>query len=372
SGNLWFATYGNGLVRFDGKNFAFFNSKDGLSNDYITSMWSDISGEMWLGTRNGVNRTNTDELNRFLESGNTDNESLKAPMIRSFGFSSGFTGIGCKQGAMLRTTNGKLWVGTDACLTAIETKNLTADTVAPKIQLTGLNLYNESLNWNELMSAKNHTLQLGNGVNIENCLFDSLSKWHQLPQGLSLAHDNNYITFQFVGATMNEPDRVRYRYKLEGNDREWSALTSNNEAPYGNLNPGEYTFNLMAMNSSGIWSEAYTYGFSIRPPWWQTWWAYITGVILFIIGIFTWVRNRERNLVRKQKVLEAKVREATQVIREQKEEVEKQKDEADTQRRLAEEQKEVAEEQRAMVQEKNREIIDSIEYAKRIQTAILP
>ncbi|MFM9005707.1 MAG: PP2C family protein-serine/threonine phosphatase, partial [Flavobacteriales bacterium] len=52
--------------------------------------------------------------------------------------------------------------------------------------------------------------------------------------------------------------------------------------------------------------------------------------------------------------------------------MEKQKDEADTQRRLAEEQKEVAEEQRAMVQEKNREIIDSIEYAKRIQTAILP
>ena len=379
SGNMWFATYGEGLARYDGNNFAHFTTKDGLSNNYIISMKEDSSGEFWIGSRNGINRTNSRTLNEYLDARQTqpNTKSTKEsfsqePLFHPFGFSSGFTGIGCKQGAMLRSGDGTLWVGTDNCVTAIKTENLTLDTIAPNIHLTDLDLFNEKVSWKEISAHREQITQLENGVQVEDIALDSLSKWYYLPIGLSLSHNNNYINFRFVGITLNEPDRVKYKYKLEGLDKDWSAITTRNEAPYGNIPPGEYTFQVMAMNSNGLWSKPYSYAFTIRPPWWSTWWAFASYILFIAVSIISYIRWRERSLLLKQKDLEIKVDHATLEIRKQKEEVEKQKDEADLQRKVAEEQKHVAEEQKHLVQEKNREILDSIEYAKRIQTAILP
>ncbi len=65
-----------------------------------------------------------------------------------------------------------------------------------------------------------------------------------------------------------------YQFKLEGIDENWSGITSKNSAPYGNLPSGTYTFKVKAMNSDGYWSKPIEYIFTIRPPWWRTWWAY--------------------------------------------------------------------------------------------------
>ena len=351
-GNLWIGSYGGGLTRYDGRRFAHFTSREGLSNDYVYSLQEDRSrDELWIGTRFGLNRASLKKLNAIIDKDPAHEVKDDEVLFKTYGYEDGFLGIGCNRGAMLKAADGTLWVGANDRLTAIHTDNLHQDSTAPRIELTGLELFNEKISWKKASSRKDSAFLLGNGVRVGNFRFDSLSPWHSLPQGLSLAYNNNYLTFCFNGITMHQPGRVKYRYKLEGIDQDWSALTSRHEAPYGNLPPGSYTFQVKAMNSEGVWSEPVSYSFSIRPPWWQTWWAYFLYVLAGFTGLTGYSRWRVRSLKKRQKELVVRVNEATVVIRSQKEEVEKQKE---------------------LVEEKNREILDSIEYARRIQAAILP
>ena len=232
-----------------------------------------------------------------------------------------------------------------------------ADTAAPNIQLTSIALFNENVAWVNLEKKKDSTLTLGNGVGISNFEFDGVTKWYSLPEHLSLAYNNNYLTFNFIGITMMQPKKVKYQYKLEGIDENWSALTSRTEAPYGNLPSGTYTFKVKAMNSEGYWSNEFNYTFTIRPPWWQTWWMYTLYAIVFVLVIGGFIKWRERSLKREKEVLEEKVELRTHQLAEKT--------------KVAEEQKSIAEEQKQLVEEKHKEITDSINYAERIQRSFI-
>jgi serine phosphatase RsbU (regulator of sigma subunit) len=159
---------------------------------------------------------------------------------------------------------------------------------------------------------------------------------------------------------------------LEGIDEDWSSLTTDNKADYRNIPHGTYTFKLKALGGSRLWSDTFEYSFVIHPPWWLSWWAYSAYSLLVFGMAFSYIRMRESSLKKRQRELEEKVSQATFEIRKQKDEVEKQKDFAEEQRKNAESQKHFADLQKHLAEEKNREILDSIEYAKRIQTAILP
>src|SRR4030095_9145390 len=139
---------------------------------------------------------------------------------------------------------------------------------------------------------------LGNGVKVHDFHFDGVSKWYGVPEHLSLAYNNNYLMFQFVGITIKSPGKVKYQYKLEGLDDNWSALTSRSEAPYGNLPHGKYTFKVKAVNGDGYWSKEFTYSFTIRPPWWYTWWAYCLYGLMFLTAVFAVYRYQKKRIVR--------------------------------------------------------------------------
>ena len=142
------------------------------------------------------------------------------------------------------------------------------------------------------------SIVLGNGVRFHDFHFDGVSKWYGIPEHLSLAYNNNYLMFQFVGITLQSPKKVKYQYKLEGLDENWSALTNRTEAPYGNLPHGKYTFKVKAMNGDGYWSKEFTYSFTIRPPWWYTWWAYVLYVMLLAVGIWSIIYYRLKSIRR--------------------------------------------------------------------------
>jgi serine phosphatase RsbU (regulator of sigma subunit) len=169
--------------------------------------------------------------------------------------------------------------------------------------------------------------------------------------GLKLPHEHNSPTFRFIGVTMHQPWKVKYKYILEGYDDDWSTLTAENFIHYGNLPAGDYNFKVMSMSSSGYWSEPVQFSFTIVPPWWRNWWSFTGYILIGFFSVFSYIRWRERALKIQQKKLQIRIDQATRVIMDQKTEVENQK---------------------ALVEEQNREILDSIEYAKRIQAAILP
>ncbi|MEY4110673.1 MAG: hypothetical protein RLZZ46_1028, partial [Bacteroidota bacterium] len=353
SGNLWFGTYGGGISKlalnkvegYDNYSLTSFTEKEGLSNKYVFNMLQDKAGNLWFGTRFGLNRLSKKKLVDFFDKYKSGKLSEKDLLFKSYGYEDGFLGMGVNVGKTIyEARDGTIWIGANDRLTAYHpTKADVPDTLAPNIQLTGISLFNENIAWVNIANKKDTGIVLGNGVSIGDFEFDGISKWYGLPESLSLAYNNNDLTFNFIGITMRHPKKVMYQYKLEGIDENWSAITNRTEAPYGNLPEGFYTFKVKAMNSEGYWSKPFAYTFEIRPPWWRTWWAYTLYAVSALFSVVLYIRWRERALRKRQKELEVKVDEATTVIRSQKQEVERQRDEIELQKAEVEIQKQHSE-----------------------------
>jgi len=289
-GNIWAGTLAGGLNKYDGKNITHFTQNEGLANNSVTSIMEDKAGNLWFGTRGGLSKLEKNKL----QPGSTHSASI----FKTYTDEDGFSGISVNTGTTIYEANdGIIWIGALDRLTAFNPGEETPDTIPPNIQLTGLALYNENVTWQYLMAAQaekkfDTAIVLGNGVRLHDFHFDSVSKWYGMPQHLSLSYNNNYLTFQFSGITINSPLKVKYQYKLEGLDKNWSALTNRTEASFGNLPHGQYTFKVKAVNGDGYWSNEVNYSFTIRPPWWHTWWAYALFAVVFAGIIYALFRYR--------------------------------------------------------------------------------
>jgi signal transduction histidine kinase/ligand-binding sensor domain-containing protein len=326
TGNLWFGTGGCGVIRYDGRAFTQFTKAEGLSDNYVNSLWnnptSDTSG-IWIGTDFGLNYADLSRLEQksiIDQNNNAEKENEKDKILfNSFTNSDGFLGIDCNRNAMLCSNNGTMWAGTNDRVTSLNTKFLSKDTVPPKIELCGIDLFNEKIDWDAFSIKQNEGTSLSKGISLKKISFDSLSSWYRIPKGLSLAYNNNSITFKYIGITLNQPDKVKYKYILEGLDDQRSTLTDRTEAVYGQLPHGNYKFKVKAMNSSGYWSEEYVFAFIIQPPIWKTPLAYGSYVIIFTLLYIGSLRLHSNRLRKRTMLLKSAVDEATAQIRLQRE-----------------------------------------------------
>ena len=152
----------------------------------------------------------------------------------------------------------------------------------------------------------------------------------------SLPYSSNAIAFNFTSNEYIDEEGVLFKYRLSGLNENWSEWTTNRFKDYNRLREGDYTFEVKAKNIFGRESEISTFSFSITPPWFRTTFAYILYVVGGILLIFLSIRVSIYRLTLAKARLENVVRERTREIT-----------------------------------EKNREITDSINYAKRIQNAML-
>ncbi len=173
---------------------------------------------------------------------------------------------------------------------------------------------------------------------------------------LPFKHNNIRITFS--AAFYEDLDNLEFKYYLEGNDKDWSMWTKENYKEYSNLSPKQYIFFVKAKNIYGIESTVATYEFSIFPPWYRSSLAYTGYVLLAIFIIFVIVNLYTRRLRKQKEQLEQLVKERTIEIEQANEELEAQTEEL--------------EKQNIVIQKKNEDITSSIEYAERIQRAMLP
>jgi ligand-binding sensor domain-containing protein/signal transduction histidine kinase len=334
SGNLWFGTMA-GVSKYDGKFFTNFTEKEGLPSNDVWSILADKSGNIWVGTASGLSELTKEKLALFSEKLKTNTVKEGDVFFKNYTYEDGFLGIGVIGNSLCEDRNGTIWIGANDRLTAYHPTagGEIADTVAPNIQLTTIELFNENIPWVNLLipspsvqawgEVKDTSLLLGNGLKISKFKFDSLTRWYSLPENLSLAYNNNFLTFNFIGITMNQPQKVKYQYKLEGNDNHWSGITSSTKAFYSNLPPRTYTLKVKAMNSGGYWSKEFHYTFTIRPPWWKTWWAQGLYILTFLGALWSFIKWRVKTLKIEKSILEEKVATRTHELQEEKEKVER-------------------------------------------------
>lgn len=158
-------------------------------------------------------------------------------------------------------------------------------------------------------------------------------------------YDDYRLRIDFVGITFKSSTHIQFQYKLEGYDTEWSDKTNNAFARYGKLSDGEYTFLLRAYNNDGVCNQSpFSIKIKIAAPIWKRAWFIILCIAIIIYGFYLVLKIRERNHRKFELELQKALNEKTREVIFQKEEIEK----------------------------KNKDITDSIRYAKRIQDAILP
>ncbi len=167
---------------------------------------------------------------------------------------------------------------------------------------------------------------------------DSVAPFYPVPQHLLLPYTDNNVTIGFNSSAATRTGVAAYSYMLDGYDADWSPAMKQQEATFGNINEGSYTFKVRAQTADGSWSEAVSYSFTVLPPWYRTKLAYLAYIIFLFGGIIIIFRWRTAALKRRQRELERTVDERTAEIVQKNKVVEQQKHEIEQEKELTEQQ----------------------------------
>lgn len=289
SGLVWIGTQDNGIYAYDGTNYHNFTMQDGLTNDFVYTLVFDGQDNLWVGSSKGVDKI-------------TFHKDWHDFTVTYFGVKEGFTGIENNMHAVLRDRNNNLWFGTVNGLMIYNPNADVPEPVKPQVTITGILLFFQAANLNK------YTLKT-----------DSVTL---LPADLKLPFNKNYLTFQFIGVDISDPEGVRYSWKLDGFDDDWTPLMAQREVVYSNLPPGEYTFLVKAYNKNGTGDETpASFRFTIVPPFWKTWTFRVITALVLIFATYWYYRRRVTKLERVKEKLEKIVRERTEEIYLQKNEI---------------------------------------------------
>lgn len=314
-GTLWFGSGGEGLIRYDGIKFYFYDKNSGLNNDHVISVLVDSQDNLWAGTRTGINIISKNQLQVI-------KDSLKYPIYENYSYEDGFIGMSCNLGALEQSKDGTVWIGTTDRLTSFKSSIRNGISEPLNLEITDVKLHYSSIPWSTMSQNRDTSITLDNGVVLNKLDFSSVSKWFGLPQELVLLHNNNYLTFTYGAISHSHNKQVRYKYKLEGLEENWSSFTDRTEVSYGNLNPGKFVFKVKALDSRAVWTKENEFSFTIRPPWYNTTLFYSILLLSVSYSIYLYIKAREIRLQKENAILEIKVKEKTQELVEKNSELE--------------------------------------------------
>ncbi|HTF06241.1 MAG TPA: two-component regulator propeller domain-containing protein [Bacteroidia bacterium] len=276
--NLWIGT-SNGITHYDpsaalrpgGKVFSGISIDEKYSANNVNFMLLDASQHLWLGTNNGIYELNT--------------EAYSADQKADFKHYTNYEGLRsleCNQNAAYQDHDGNLWFGTsDGILKYSSSGNESVyKDPEPLTHITSVRLFLQPTDWSAFS--------------------DSVDPVTQLPLNLSIDYKKKYLTFDYIGISLNNPGAVRYRFMLEGFDQDWSPPTDATFATYSNLPHGKYTFKVIACNKDNVWNTVpATFSFEILPPFWLTWWFF--ALCFVFVSAIIWLVYRWRVSVIKAK-----------------------------------------------------------------------
>ncbi len=344
-GNMWFGTYGYGLnllvpnASAEATKFINFNENNGIASSVIYGILEDDEGNLWLSTDNGLSKFN-----------------YKKGICKNYYQSDGLLSNQFYWSAYFKNKNGKMYFGGMGGLNAFYPSEIVDDPNPPRMAFTDLKIYNQSVTVGEKYYGK-----------------ISLPVSVACAQNIVLSYKANEFVIEFSALHYNQPEKNKYRYKLEGFDNHWIEVDSKRRfAIYTNLKGGKYKFYVLASNNDGKWAqEPISMNLTIVPPFWATWWFRALMVVIAIALIIVYNRWRVYSLEKQKRKLEILVEQRTATIEKQNEELLKQANLlAETNKQLLMRQQQI-EEQKAQLEIQNAEIIEQrnrlMEMNKKVQ-----
>ncbi|MCS6834023.1 MAG: hypothetical protein NZ521_10650, partial [Flammeovirgaceae bacterium] len=310
-----------------------FTTKEGFFNDSPFDILEDKKGNFWFPCSKGVFTVPKKELLTFAEG------DIKKITCKHYGKYDGMRQEDCT-GAVpsLKDSEGRLWFPTLGGISVIDPENIPLNLEKPPVDISQFIVDQFIVDDRQLHLSEKIVLEPG----------------------------KKRFVFHYTAISHSAPQRINFKFKLEGFDEDWIEAGNQRSVTYTSLPYGDYTFRVIAANNDGIWNnEGATVKFYLKPFFWETPAFYalcIFATAILIVGVYRW---RVNMLKKRNEELEHIVRQRTAEIQQQKEEIETQRDNIEQQKREIEETYQI-------IKQKNDLITDSIRYAKTIQQALLP
>jgi len=257
AGHLWVGAEGGGLLLFDPgqhKIIARYSTDDGLCNNSVLGILTDETGELWLGTGNG--------LSRFDPVGGQFRNYYQADGLQSNQF---------MFGSALRLRSGEFAFGGIKGFNLFDPRMIHETDHMPRVMLTGITV---------------------NGVPVEKEA-SFVSKWgaDQVLE-IRVPFNKAFFSFDYTALEYSAPKEISYAYFMDGWDRKWTEAGAQRKATYTHLDEGHYTFRVKSTNPEGKWNPAEVrVRIVVLPPWYRTWWAYtlyalLAGSLLYLYWLY--------------------------------------------------------------------------------------
>jgi signal transduction histidine kinase/ligand-binding sensor domain-containing protein len=255
-GRMWAGTNGDGVLRFDGGSVRRFTTRDGLASNFIWQILGDSRGHVWLFGNQGIDRFTGNELTHY-------------------GRGDGLIDLEGTASASFEDKEGNLWFGTGAGLLRYTEGLAVEKPIVPPIFIEEATLDAQPISPNTV----NGDTRLRRGV----------------------------VRIRFAAPTFRDESAVRFRYRLVGASEAWSAPTSDRSITYAGLAPGQYRFEVIALNGTVPSAAPATMTFDILPPYWQRWWFRLLGTLILLGAAATVPMLHARRVERDRRRLQALV-----------------------------------------------------------------
>ena len=263
----WIGFEGRGFCKMDINTGAcqYFTTDNGLPNNVVYGILQDEAGYLWMSTNRGLSAFNT-----------------KTKQFRNFTSEDGLQSNEFNRYSFAQALSGAMLFGGVNGLTYFKAPGLGSLRSNSEIWLTNMFVNNEAI------TPDNSRVR-----------FSPFGK----NAGITLSHNQNVIAFRFALSDLSAPQQNRFRYKLENIDPNWSPLSTEHNAVYTYLPPGDYVFRVQGFNRDGVAAKnEISFPFTIKAPWWQTWW-FRALIILAVAGaVYIMYRYRLNQILRLQAI----------------------------------------------------------------------
>ena len=303
SRNILWVCANSGLVAIhpkDENKVHVFDPANGFPVDAIFDIREDNANNLWLSSSSGVIRINRNSVEDYF------NGKINTLVTKVFDRSDGMKSEECTGAVHFhKDSKGRMWFPTIGGLSMIDPLNISKNELPPPTYITQMTVDSVVYDFPSLSEDKNIIIKAG----------------------------AKRVVFHFTGLSLVSPSDMQFKYRLKGFDEDWIEVTNERSALYTGLDPKKYTFEVMAANNDGIWSEEIaTVTFRINPYFYQTAYFWIALVVLFLLLVWLAYRYQIRRITKQNIKLEETVQQRTAEINQQKEEIESQRDRIEEQR----------------------------------------